>query len=278
MSSRGTLTAVLARQGDRTVLRRYAATAPLRLFGPLYRDAAGGAQLYLTNTTAGILQGDVLEVDVTLEAGASALLTAPAAQKVFSMRGGGAAQTCRFRLGPGARLVYWPDQVIPFRDCDYRQETEFHLEDGAAVVAADLLSPGRVAYGEAFAFGHLDLRTRFYLNSRLMLADLLQCRPEGEGRDLTVWGRLEGHRYLANIYAAGAGVTRALAEDTAVRVAAAVERSGGRLLAGCSQPWEQGLVVRMLGETLEAVRQGACAIFEYLAACLSANVTPPYDL
>ncbi len=155
--------------------------APWKVFGPVngggtfftpetFKDVPA---YYLSNSTAGILNGDLLEAEITVAPKSSARIIAPAANKVFSMPSGGARQNCCFQIGPGAGLFYYGNQLIPYDKADYHQDYEYHLETGATLVALEFFVPGRLAGGEAFAFSRVKLRSRIFLEGQLVLDDRL---------------------------------------------------------------------------------------------------------
>ncbi|MCA1769209.1 MAG: urease accessory protein UreD, partial [Halomonas sp.] len=57
---------------------------PLRVQRPFYPEGARGAcHVYLLHPPGGLVSGDTLTIDVGVEAGAHALLTTPAANKLY---------------------------------------------------------------------------------------------------------------------------------------------------------------------------------------------------
>ena len=141
--------------GGRTVLARQSFRAPFHLSKP-YWDG-GVLQVQVVNPTAGILEGDRLELDVAVAPGASLLVTTPAAARAFMMRRG--AATCRqtFTVQPGGWLEYLPEPLYPHRDANYRQATVLRVERGGEAAFFDALAPGRVGRGERWAWRRLTL-------------------------------------------------------------------------------------------------------------------------
>jgi urease accessory protein len=203
----------------------------------------------LTNTTAGILAGDRLAAEFHLLDGVRLRLAAPAATRVHTMAPGqSAGQSITFHLAAGAALTYWPHQLIPYAGADYRQETVFRLDPAASLVAGELLTPGRTAFGEAFAYSALRLRTHIYLGPSLVLADRPLLRPGAEG-GLGRPGMLAGYSHLGSLYLAGAAAATADLEGLADLLA---ELPPG-VAAGISRPHPGLIVARVLGTDAEAV-------------------------
>ena len=161
-----------ARANSRTVLAEQSCRSPFHLSKPYWDDAAGTLLVQVVNATAGILAGDCLESDFAVGPGASLLVTAPSASRVFRMGEGGAA-TCRqhFRVEAGGWLEVLPEPLVPHRGCRYHQTTRLEAAAGAGVFYADLLLPGRPAHGEAWAWDRLCLETEVRVAGELVLRE-----------------------------------------------------------------------------------------------------------
>src|SRR5580765_6083218 len=70
-----------AHRGARTVLASRHQRGPLMVQRPFYPEADGVCHTYVLHPPAGIVGGDQLNLSVTLEAGAHALITTPAATR-----------------------------------------------------------------------------------------------------------------------------------------------------------------------------------------------------
>jgi urease accessory protein len=160
---------------------------PWKIFGPVTRHGMeilpvcppGLPSYYLSNITAGILAGDQLEGRVCLHKNAGANLIAPAATRIFSMpRGSHAEQNLIFSLASEASLFYYANQIIPYRDADFSQTCEYHLEDTSSLVLMEFFAPGRIASGEWFAFRSLLLRNRIIYDRTLILDDRIKIEPK----------------------------------------------------------------------------------------------------
>jgi len=154
-----------------------------------YWDADTGALLVqVVNPTAGILEGDFLESHIAVEAGAALLVTTPSASRVFKMRGGSAECRQHYLVAQGGWLEVLPEPLVPHRDCCYRQTTRVEVEPGGEIFLADLLVPGRIAHGEAWAWEKLCLETEVRLGGELVLRE----RFEQSGDELKALARLAG--------------------------------------------------------------------------------------
>jgi urease accessory protein len=126
----------------------------------LYLDDALAdlAFVYLSNPTAGVLQGDSLFTRIRVRGGARAHVTTPAATKVFAMPSEMADLTTELYVESDGLLEFCPEPLIPFRGARLRQTVSLRAEAGATLFYSDLVAPGRVAHGETLAY--TDLRCR----------------------------------------------------------------------------------------------------------------------
>ena len=85
----------------RTALVSQSFRAPYHLSKPYWDEDAKTLLVQVVNPTAGILAGDRLESDISVDAGAALLVTTPSASRVFKMKAGGTAE-CQQRFAVGA--------------------------------------------------------------------------------------------------------------------------------------------------------------------------------
>ncbi len=144
----------LERRAGRTRLTRVRTRPPLLVQPALYPDdgAPDLAQVFLANPTGGLLENDRQEISVTVGPGARAHVTTQSATKIHTMAEGQAEQRVALSVGSDGYLEYLPDPLIPFRNANLVQNTIVTVEPGAALVYGDVITPGRVAGGEAFEY------------------------------------------------------------------------------------------------------------------------------
>ena len=147
-------------RAGRTRLTGGRARPPLLVQQALYPDdgAPDMAHVFLANPTGGLLEGDCHEITVNVGAGARAHVTTQSATKVHTMADGAAEQCIDLNVAAGGYLEYLPDPLIPFRKARLVQRVDITVEPCAALVYADVITPGRVARGEAFQYCRLSNR------------------------------------------------------------------------------------------------------------------------
>ena len=236
---------LLSAEQGRTHLARRAHEGPLyvqRTFRPAGDDAL---HLYVVHPPGGLVGGDDLEISVRLTKGASALITTPAAQKLYRSQGLLARQRARLDVQDGAHLEWFPAETIVFDGAIARLETSVDLAPGASFCGWDVTCLGRPSAGERFAHGSLHSsfvvrRGQPLVHERLTL--------EGTSVLDEPWG-LAGYPVYGTLYFVPA---------RAAVAAQACERLRSELAAGegphAVSAMDDLLVVRALGRSCEQVR------------------------
>ncbi len=148
-----------ARRDGVTRLAHLYQTDPLRVLFPL-PEAGDPIQAAIVTTSGGLVAGDRIDLAVRVEPGASAHVTASAAEKIYrSPRSGNGGATTAIRqsltAGGGAALEFLPPETILFDGAWLQRETVVELGPGAAFLGGDIVVFGRRARGERFTHGFL---------------------------------------------------------------------------------------------------------------------------
>lgn len=155
---------------------------PLHLSKAYHED--NWAISLLTSPTAGLLDGDLLEVDVTVDAGAQAALISPAACRVHTMASGNARVRQHYTVGAGALLDVWPAPLILQKEASIYQQTQLNVATDATVFLCEVVTPGRAAFGETFEFTEWCSRLRIYRDGDLLAYENFSCMPaRGDAAD-----------------------------------------------------------------------------------------------
>jgi len=167
------------RDDGRTVLAAQSFRAPYHLSKPYWDADQRVLMVQVVNPTAGILAGDALESHVTVDSGASLLVTTPSASRVFRMRTGEAECRQQFTVEKSAWLEVLPEPLVPHRGCRYRQSTRVNVEKGGSLLLFDLLMPGRVGHGEAWGWEKLCLESEVRVDGELVLRERFEQTGDG---------------------------------------------------------------------------------------------------
>lgn len=155
---RAELACRLARRGDRTVVSERNHRGPLLIQRAFYPEPGGVCHLYLVHPPGGIVGGDGLRFDAHVEAGAHALVTTPAATKLYRSAGPLSGQHNLLKVAADARLEWLPQETLIFSGARAGLSTRVELEQGARFLGWEITCLGRPANGELFESGFLQQR------------------------------------------------------------------------------------------------------------------------
>lgn len=243
----------VARLGPATRATRVAEAGSLRVRMP--RAAGTTLEAVLLNTGGGIACGDRLSVAVDASPEARAVLTTPAAEKVYRSDGVTAEVSVRLTLAAGADLAWLPQETILFDRARLRRRFEADLAADARLLLFEAVVFGRTARGEEVTEGFFEDRWRIRRDGRLVHADTLRLEGPVAGLlDRPAVGG--GARALATLlYMAPDAETR-LDESRALL-------EGCACMAGASA-WNGLLAVRFLARDGAELRRAAIRCLEGL--------------
>lgn len=226
-------------------MTRAVATSPLRLLTP--RNHGPAAWIYAATYGGGLVDGDALRLEVSIGAGATAMLSTQASTKVYRSPRGTSSELDA-TIGAGGLLALLPDPVVCFADSRYRQAQRVRLEEDATLVLLDWLSCGRRAAGERWKFDRYESRLDVRRNGRLALLDATALEADS-GSLLERAGRFN---VLCTIVLIGPAV-RAEAARSVSSVSSLPLEKRAAILAGASPLGDDGCIVRIAGIAFEDV-------------------------
>lgn len=235
---------------NKTTLEIVEQTPPLRVIRA-FALPDGAALAHLHNISGGVLGGDSLTLNVSVEANAQAQLTTPGATRIYRHRTGlpDASQQTSVTVESGALLEYLPDPLIPFARARYRQSTNIRLAPDAGLFWWETIAPGREAHGERFAYESLEMALEITANDCPIALERYQLRPQET--PLSSLARLGPYLYHTTFYICRVGVSEAiwLALEAELTLIAQQYTAFGSTLWGVSTLVSDGIVIRGLAAT-----------------------------
>jgi urease accessory protein len=258
----GVLDMAFARRGGRSVLAHLYREAPLLVQQALYWDEhmPGLPCVYIITTSGCVLQGDRLDVSISVGPGAMAHVTTQSATKVHGMDANFATASQLLALADNAYLELLPGPVIPHRHSRFVTHTRATVAESATLLSAELLQPGRKhhAAGELFEFD-------------LYSSTLTASRPDGtplftEKLIAEPWRHPVRQAGVMGNFDVFANVTLITPEPRADRIFEQViagADADADCVAGASRlPNDAGLVYKVLGKETEPVKAKVRAFWD----------------
>jgi urease accessory protein len=247
------------RVADRTVIEASLARNPLRLLTP--RNHGRGAWAYTSTLGGGLVDGDEIRLHVQVGRDACALLASQGHNRVYRSSLGSATELVA-NVEPGAFLALLPDPTVCFAGARYRQRTDVRLAAGASAVLLDVLTAGRGARGERWAFRRYSSELELRIDDRIVV----QERTLLDQRHGSVAERMGRFDVLCTILLAGE-LLRSARAALATALAAAALRPRADAVEQANDLGD-ALVIRMasvsLEEALRTVRERLAFLPELL--------------
>ncbi|MBP0965242.1 MAG: urease accessory protein UreD [Oscillospiraceae bacterium] len=184
-------------KNGRTVITDSFFSSPIKIAKPFYYPRY--TEIMMMTASAGMLDGDIYEIEIVVKENASLKFTGQSFTKIFkSGEKGGAVQRVKITVENGGRFLYLPQPVIPFAESIFDGRTEIFLGNEASFLMQDIFSCGRTAMNEQFAFTSYRSRTAVHIDGTLAFLDNVKLLPNEA--DLSGIGFFEGHTHSGMMY------------------------------------------------------------------------------
>jgi len=155
------LNLVFSQRGARgTRLTRNRHRGPLYVQKPFYPEGKELAHIYLLHPPGGLVSGDTLTLDISVEEKAQGLVTTPGATRMYRARESSPVQRqyTQLRVDQGAVLEWFPMEAIVYNQAHAELETKITLQDESKVFAWEITCFGLPASAEKFEKGFFKQR------------------------------------------------------------------------------------------------------------------------
>lgn len=240
---------------------------PLRVQRPFYPEPTGICHVYILHPPGGVVGGDGLELSVEVAEEAHAVITTPAATKLYRSGGDTAIVQQALRVARGADLEWLPQETIAFSAARAQLQTRIELEAGARYTGWEILCLGRPASNERFDAGEIQQRIELVREGELRYCERGTYRA-GSALLRAPWG-LYDQPVVGTMLSAGRDLTARLPElrealgEVAPPAYAAISCMG------------ELCVARYLGPSTEQARACFARIWQALRPLLHAQPAHP---
>ena len=192
-----TLHTVASFKDDKTILSDVSFTSPFKVMKP-FHIKKNLMTVMMQTASAGILKGDTQEMSFTVEENARMELLSQSFEKLHKMDGGNARRDTRIKVGKNAFFKYSPLPTIPFFDSGFDSTIHAELEDDSSqMMLVEVLSGGRIAYGEEFVYRYYNSHITVRKGGKLIYNDNAQYTPAE--MNMKGLGMYEDFTHMANL-------------------------------------------------------------------------------
>ena len=241
--------------GRSTVHDRH--SGPLRVLQSLYPEGHAVCHNVLVHPPGGVVGGDVLNIETTLEAGAHALITTPGATRFYRSAGEPAAQSLTAHVADNARLEWLPLETIAHSGCIAENRLRFALAPGAEMIGWDMLALGLPASSLAFERG--SFTQSIELPGRWLERGVIEASDTRLLDSPTGWA---AQRVLGTLWFAAGGALPISRRDALLDAARSVIAGHAlRPTAGATSAHDGIVVLRVLAQRVEPMMNLLTAVW-----------------
>ena len=243
----------------KTQLDEYFVTPPFKVMTlSAYADSwKNGLSAMQMSSSPGLLAGDRVDIQITLEKSTALSLNTQAFTRVQSMNEGDfAEQNTLIQLAEKSRLFYLPHPLVLHKNSALKQKTSINMQPESTLIYGETVAIGRVANDERFEFRQFSSHLKVQLlqtngQTKPLVLDCLQGQPAQ--MKLTALSQMEDFSHQGSLVYLNLQKT-----PTEVKQIVQIlqqQESEKSLLIGVSQLNEGGLIVRVLGHRAELIQK-----------------------
>ena len=184
-------------KNGKTILDDVYFTSPFKVAPPFYKSD-DFIKVIIMSSSAGTMDGDVQEYDITLGDNTKMELTSQSFEKIHTMIEDEAKRECNIYIGKNSFFRYNLLPTIPFKDSAFKSNINIKLEDSSSkLIFMDIINCGRVAHGEKFKYKYYKSYVEVEYDNKLVYVDNTNYNPKE--MDIENFGMYEGYTHFANI-------------------------------------------------------------------------------
>ena len=160
---------------NRSVVSYQFGKAPLQVHRPLYLARKNHPTVFFRSPSAGLLDGDIHEIEIDVADGATLELRTQAACLVYT---GSSRQDVVIRLGHESKLCFCPQPFILTRGASFTQRLAVDMQESSGLLLKESWSAGRIAMGECWQFEQMDSSIQINVSGKPAYRDRWKLSPE----------------------------------------------------------------------------------------------------
>ena len=247
---------VASDKNSRTFIKNLKTKSPILVQKALYSDPSNPhkAHIYLMSSAGGMLQGDTLKIDITARKNTETFVTTQAATEIYKSENQNCCQHVKILVEKDSFLEYLPKQIIPHKHAKFFQNVNIRIDESSTLIYSEIISAGRIAYGEKFDFNSVRLQLNCTdQNSRTLFSESSNFEPKN---NKTKFNSLFGNQNLySTIYIVSQKIDF---EKLSLQI---YEFFKINSLIGCSQlPNNSGVVIRILSNSIDKINDSISTI------------------
>lgn len=166
-----------------TQLARTKRVGPLSIQKAFYPEGRDCAHIYLLHPPAGIVSGDILQVDISLEPKAHTLITTPGANRFYRARDNAEIglpeqkQLTQVDLASQAKCENFPLETIVYQGAHGINHVLVNLKSDSVYLGWDISCLGLPSSNQPFSQGKFSQLNQVYCDDKLIYHDRIVIKP-----------------------------------------------------------------------------------------------------
>ena len=229
--------------GHKRVLRMFQSGSAKLMLPKTYSDMM---EAVILNTSGGMTDGDILNIDVEAE-DCALVMTTQTAERVYRSVGTTPAKTQINLSVSGTADLHWlPQETIVFNNSKFERTLKINLSSCSNCLVAETIVLGRQAMGENVYDCHLVDNWRVFRDGNLFHAESLRLSDE-VSKIITAPAGGNGARLLSTILYIGDNL-----EQIVDRVSDVIKQSPSNCAVSC---WNDRLIIRLMSAHSASARK-----------------------
>jgi len=243
-------------KNSRTFIKNLKTKSPVLVQKALYSDPTkpNKAHIYLMSSAGGMLQGDTMKIDIIARKNTETYVTTQSATKIYKTENRSSSQYVKILVEKESLLEYLPKQIIPHKHAKFFQNVNIRIDKSSTLIFSEIISAGRIAYGERFDFNSVRLRLNCTdQDNKILFSESVNLEPEN---NKIKFSSLFGNQNLySTIYIISQKIN---SEKLCLKIYDFFKTNS---LIGCSQlPNNSGVVIRILSNSIDEINDSISTI------------------
>ena len=188
---------VLEKKNEKTVISEKRFNGLIKLSPTIHLDSEKISTYFIVGLGGGYIEGEKYKYSINLKEDTRSIITTQASTKVYKcVHGEKVEQETLINLHKNSILEYITDSVILYKDAIYKQVNNIYMDESSTLIYSDGITSGWSKEGEKFQYSSVQLKTKVYVNNKIVLLDNLLINPRKD--DVTKLGFFEGYENFGN--------------------------------------------------------------------------------
>ena len=238
----------MEKKNEKTVISEKRFDGLIKLSPTIHLDSEKISTYFIVGLGGGYVEGEKYKYSINLKEDTRAIITTQASTKVYKcVHGEKTEQETIINLEKNSILEYITDSVILYKDAIYKQVNNIYMDESATLIYSDGITSGWSKEGEEFQYSNVQLKTKVYVNNKIVLLDNLLVNPRED--DVTKLGFFEGYQNFGTLLVINKNINVEIIEELRNHI----KNLNLPICFGISELEVNGFVLRVLGNLTQNI-------------------------